>query len=84
LERAWLSANVQHKSDFITGAALIDSLTELLPYSPVLQLPALLDKIDSRFLAENLDKICQQSSERLNPVAKSKSANQTDSSHGTA
>ncbi|MDQ9090412.1 type VI secretion system ATPase TssH [Pseudoalteromonas haloplanktis] len=70
LERAWLSANVQHKSDWINGAALIDALTELLPYSPVLQLPALLDKIDSRFLAENLDKICQNSSERLNPQAK--------------
>lgn len=70
LERAWLSANVQHKSDWINGAALIDALTELLPYSPVLQLPALLDKVDARFLAENLDKICQNSSERLNPAAK--------------
>ena len=50
LERAWLSANVQHKSDWITGAALIDALTELLPYSPVLQLPALLEKIDARFM----------------------------------
>ena len=66
LERAWLSANVQHKSDWITGAALIDALTELLPYSPVLQLPALLEKIDARFMAENLDKLCQNSSERLN------------------
>ncbi|MEL7581009.1 type VI secretion system ATPase TssH [Pseudoalteromonas sp. D15MCD-2] len=70
LERAWLSANVQHKSDWITGAALIDALTELLPYSPVLQLPALLEKIDARFMAENLDKLCQNSSERLNPQAK--------------
>ncbi|MDN3380872.1 MULTISPECIES: type VI secretion system ATPase TssH [unclassified Pseudoalteromonas] len=86
LERAWLSANVQHKSDWINGAALIDALTELLPYSPVLQLPALLDKIDARFLAENLDKICQNSSERLNPAAKAQQQvnGKTQSESGSA
>lgn len=85
LERAWLSANVQHKSDWINGAALVDSLMELLPYSPVLQLPALLEKIDSRFLAENLDKICQNSSERLNPQAKTaQQAQNSSQSEGSA
>ena len=85
LERAWLSANVQHKSDWINGAALVDSLMELLPYSPVLQLSALLEKIDSRFLAENLDKICQNSSERLNPQAKTaQQAQNSSQSEGSA
>ena len=74
---------MQHKSDWITGAALIDALTELLPYSPVLQLPALLEKIDARFMAENLDKLCQNSSERLNPQAKqSAPQNATDKQSG--
>ncbi len=64
LERAWLSANVKHQSDWITGAALVDAFIELVPLSPATQLAAHFSKLDGHFLAEKVDKICQDSSER--------------------
>ncbi len=64
LEKSWVCANMQHQGEWITGAALIDSLQELLPFSQALGLAGLFDKLDVHFLRENLDKICGNSCER--------------------
>ncbi|MFC3032151.1 type VI secretion system ATPase TssH [Pseudoalteromonas fenneropenaei] len=73
LERSWLSANVKQGEDWITGAALLDALLDLVPYGPVLELPELLSRVDGHFLSANLNKICKQSSERCGSVAQQQS-----------
>lgn len=64
LEKAWLIANVKQQSDWITGAALLDALIELSPYSPAVSLFEYLRKVDCHFLSQNIDKICKGSIER--------------------
>ncbi|KID56056.1 ATPase [Pseudoalteromonas luteoviolacea] len=65
LERAWLTANVKHCSEWITGAALLDAFKDLVPFSPAFGLARELDKLDIHFLKDNLDKICKGSTERM-------------------
>lgn len=65
LERAWLTANVKHRSEWITGAALLDAFKDLVPFSPAFGLARELDKLDIHFLKDNLDKICKGSTERM-------------------
>ncbi|MEZ7205094.1 type VI secretion system ATPase TssH [Pseudoalteromonas sp. DY56-GL79] len=64
LEKAWLSANMRHQNDWITGAALIDSFKDMAIYSPAFGLAREFDKIDTHFLKQNLNKICKGSTER--------------------
>ena len=65
LEKSWLSSNMNYGGDWISGVSLVDALIEIAPFSPVLALPDLIDKIDIRFLRENHNKICQGSCERF-------------------
>ncbi|QBG34908.1 type VI secretion system ATPase TssH [Litorilituus sediminis] len=69
LEKSWLSSNMNYGGDWISGVSLVDALLEIAPFSPVLALPDLIEKIDIRFLRENHHKICQGSSERFSDKA---------------
>ncbi|KAF7769667.1 type VI secretion system protein VasG [Pseudoalteromonas citrea] len=89
LEKSWLVSNVKHQSEWITGAALLDALVELQPYSPAVALAPLLDKLDKAFLAEHVDKICEGSCERFTqttgPHSVTKRADkQTQQANGSA
>ncbi|REL26645.1 type VI secretion system ATPase TssH [Thalassotalea euphylliae] len=65
LEKSWLSSNMNYGGDWISGVTLVDALAEIAPFSPVLALPELLEKLDTRFLRENHNKICEGSCERF-------------------
>ena len=71
LEKSWLSSNMNYGGDWISGVTLVDALTEIAPFSPVLILPELLEKLDPRFLRENHNKICEGSCERYSASAPS-------------
>ncbi|NTS77915.1 type VI secretion system ATPase TssH [Catenovulum sp. SM1970] len=78
LEKSWLAANMHYKNDWITGVALIDALIELAPFSPVLSLANLLEKVDVRFLRENHQKICKGSSERFESTVNQQTQTKTE------
>ena len=88
LEKSWLSSNMNYGGDWISGVALVDALVEISPFSPVLVLPELIEKIDLRFLRENQHKICAGSCERFaaKPAADktAESANDTQAQTGQA
>ncbi len=65
LEKSWLSSNMNYGGDWISGVSLVDALVDMAPLSPVLALPELIAKIDTHFLRENHQKICEGSCERL-------------------
>ena len=75
LEKSWLTSNMNYGGDWISGVTLVDALIEIAPFSPVLALPALIEKIDVRFLRENHEKICADSCERLSKNQQETTAN---------
>ncbi|SFC95846.1 type VI secretion system ATPase TssH [Pseudoalteromonas denitrificans] len=84
LEKSWLCANMHHQGDWITGAALVDSLQELLPFSQALGLAGLFDKLDVNFLRQNLNKICAKSCERHSVKQTQVNANTTSETTQTS